>query len=216
MLTEQEQKLVDELSKPFYGVPESAEILTRDGWKNCDDLVVGEQVLTFNRESQILEWQPCLTKHRFPFDQEILRFRSDSRLWIGPKRDFRFTHEHRWPVRIGDGSSISLVEGQDLNSNHSFIAQESEDGWLDWLPFDAGTITSEHYKGRVWCTTTDNGTWVMRQNGGIVITGNNPVGDDCRDEWGAYNDEYDEEFNSQRVVTDPPSDTDASAASAQE
>jgi len=35
-----------------------------------------------------------------------------------------------------------------------------------------GTLHEEHYKGRVWCPQTANGTWVMRQNGAIVITGN--------------------------------------------
>jgi hypothetical protein len=30
----------------------------------------------------------------------------------------------------------------------------------------------ERYVGKVWCPTTKNGTWVMRQNGHITITGN--------------------------------------------
>lgn len=33
----------------------------------------------------------------------------------------------------------------------------------------------EYYKGRVWCPQTPNGTWVMRQNGTITITGNSWV-----------------------------------------
>lgn len=32
--------------------------------------------------------------------------------------------------------------------------------------------TREHYSGVVWCPQTPNGTWVMRQNGKVMITGN--------------------------------------------
>ena len=30
----------------------------------------------------------------------------------------------------------------------------------------------EHYSGEVWCPVTDNGTWVMRQGGSVMVTGN--------------------------------------------
>src|SRR5207249_4252241 len=33
-------------------------------------------------------------------------------------------------------------------------------------------ISSRHYIGRVWCPRTANGTWIMRQNGFMTITGN--------------------------------------------
>lgn len=36
----------------------------------------------------------------------------------------------------------------------------------------ARDISLEFYEGRIWCPTTPNGTWVMRQNGRVVITGN--------------------------------------------
>ena len=36
----------------------------------------------------------------------------------------------------------------------------------------SATIKKEHYQGIVWCPRTSNGTWVMRQNGTITITGN--------------------------------------------
>lgn len=32
--------------------------------------------------------------------------------------------------------------------------------------------TREHYNGMVWCPKTENGTWIMRQNGKVMITGN--------------------------------------------
>lgn len=38
--------------------------------------------------------------------------------------------------------------------------------------FRVKRIETQHYKGRVWCPQTRNKTWVMRQNGRIVVTGN--------------------------------------------
>jgi hypothetical protein len=35
--------------------------------------------------------------------------------------------------------------------------------------------TREHYTGTVWCPKTANGTWVMRQNGQVMITGNSEI-----------------------------------------
>lgn len=35
-----------------------------------------------------------------------------------------------------------------------------------------GKFRREHYDGIVWCPRTENGTWVMRQNGLVTITGN--------------------------------------------
>ena len=34
------------------------------------------------------------------------------------------------------------------------------------------TIGEESYTGKIWCPKTENSTWVMRQNGQVIITGN--------------------------------------------
>lgn len=33
-------------------------------------------------------------------------------------------------------------------------------------------LERRHYSGKVWCPTTQNGTWIMRHNGAAIITGN--------------------------------------------
>lgn len=35
-----------------------------------------------------------------------------------------------------------------------------------------GAISETTYAGKVWCPTTPSGTWVMRHNGAVVVTGN--------------------------------------------
>lgn len=77
---------------PFYCVPDDSEIMTRDGWKSCDDLVVGEEVLTYNVQDDCMEWQPCTDKAIFDHDQEIEVIQNRF-------QKIRCTSEHRWVVK---------------------------------------------------------------------------------------------------------------------
>lgn len=111
---------------PFYCVPDSSQILTRDGWKSCDELVIGEEVMTYNTESDSLEWQKCQNKAIFDHDQELMVFDSTT-------KKFAFTPDHRWPVRRRGESvmrgyglweypeRIKVVRGHELRGQHSFI-----------------------------------------------------------------------------------------------
>jgi hypothetical protein len=326
------EKSVMRRAVPFYCVPDHSEILTRDGWKTCDTVREGDEALTYNFETDRLEWQPVLGKAIFDCDQPIMVFES------ARHRKLEFTHDHRWvtyrrPQTIKHSYGTyhydgvrEVTLGRDLNSGDCIIraATLSDDvesmltvsqarllGWLltdgywRWrkghleavlyqhpnkfleeatataggkprkphpdtgtitipvsqellkplkehlrnpkcsmywvkvvtqlsreaaeamydamykadgavgtrtndffacqkhgvrdafqvlcallgksaIPNDCGfyishkrymatrkgTLHEEHYKGRVWCPQTANGTWVMRQNGAIVITGN--------------------------------------------
>lgn len=112
---------------PFYCVPDDAEILTRDGWKKCDDLIVGEEVMTYSQPKSCLEWQPCQSKEIFDHDQSLMHYET-------PRgKAFSFTPEHRWPVQRnfvrvkrlkGDliyPAEERIVEGKDLKTTMSFI-----------------------------------------------------------------------------------------------
>jgi hypothetical protein len=39
-------------------------------------------------------------------------------------------------------------------------------------PYNAGGISRQPFKGHVWCPETPTGTWVMRHNGHVIMTGN--------------------------------------------
>ena len=40
------------------------------------------------------------------------------------------------------------------------------------IAFSRDKITKEHYKGKIWCLSTNNGTVICRRNGKVFITGN--------------------------------------------
>jgi hypothetical protein len=114
---------------PFYCVPDDSKILTRDGWKTCDEVTVGEEVLTYNSEGDFLEWQPCQAVNVFDHNQSLMVFETKR------GRNFRFTPNHRWPTRrkgsdhirpYGVGAysypdKFETVEGKDLTTLHSFL-----------------------------------------------------------------------------------------------
>jgi hypothetical protein len=83
---------------PFYKfcVDSSHEILTRRGWKRYTELVIGEEVLTFNQETETLQWEPLLNVHVFNHNGPINQYEQSRK---GKKIRFRFTDGHRWPVK---------------------------------------------------------------------------------------------------------------------
>lgn len=107
---------------PFYCVPDYSEILTKEGYKIYSDLTVGEEVLTYNVEKDISEWQPIKEIAVFDFDGELLNMK-------GAWADFSCTKDHRWPVHTSKsivkgkayGDERKIVRAYDLNSTHRLI-----------------------------------------------------------------------------------------------
>lgn len=71
---------------------QETEILTRRGWKKYDELIVGEEVLTFNSSRDVSEWQPATSINVFDaHDQELV-------LLSGKAHSSLTTKNHRWFV----------------------------------------------------------------------------------------------------------------------
>ncbi len=122
-------------------VPLDSEILTRDGWKRHDELVVGESVLAYDTEGDQCRWT-ALEDVKVYRDVPVSELHS-------PEGQFsvRCTPNHKWAVRKpsyrersiegGRGprgpyrnraADVQLVEAWDLNTSHRLIlaAPESE------------------------------------------------------------------------------------------
>lgn len=120
-LTQFEKEVMRDII-PFYCVPDSSEILTRDGWKTYYTLKKGDIVLTYNVKTGTAEWQPVLDKKIFYHDQELFA--------LGGKRgEILFTDGHRWVVREQKtrvrgkiyGGKEKIVRGYELNTNHNIV-----------------------------------------------------------------------------------------------
>ena len=71
-----------------YCVPTYSEALTKEGWKNYENLLVGEEILSYNKEGDYLEWTPILDLHFFE-NAETIRLKKQS-------LDLVCTPEHKW------------------------------------------------------------------------------------------------------------------------
>jgi hypothetical protein len=80
-----------------YCVDEDTEILTENGWRRYDQVRPGDQVLTYNVDTGMAEWQPTMEVCVFPAEPRTLT------LMEGKAHSSLSTPNHRWPVETMRG-----------------------------------------------------------------------------------------------------------------
>jgi len=164
----------------FNCVPAHSEALTPSGWKQVEFLHVGDELLTFNITGQKYEWNPILELH-FYQNASVKKFG-------GSQFEVYCTANHKWLT-----SALTLKELSDLSNADTLIQTfQGDSSCLDefattsWkhrrlvmqlastkqLGFSSLTVEDYELPCDVWCPTTQNQTWVMRQTKTITITGN--------------------------------------------
>jgi len=92
---------------------DKTEILTENGWRKYNEVVLGERAITFNLETQKLEWDNILGLYYNPNYDGILHHLTNKNF------DAMVTPEHRWAVRQISTGQTKIALTKDLNSNHS-------------------------------------------------------------------------------------------------
>ncbi len=118
-------------------VPENtSKALTRDGWKDVNQLSIGDEIMTYNIEKDELEFKPILNLHRYK-DVKTNVVRSGNNGFI-----FEATDNHKWVVKLPDikGNRLqkynrindkALIETSDLlinKSNKSLVVSAPYNG----------------------------------------------------------------------------------------
>ncbi|MCX5726882.1 MAG: hypothetical protein NT030_06915, partial [Candidatus Saganbacteria bacterium] len=104
---------------PFYCVPTSAEILTKNGWKKYNEISIGDIALTYNIDTDRQEWQPIEDIAVFEFDGTLMKIENNY-------SKFLFTEDHRWPVLDYIGRR-EIIRAYDLDtSNRIPLSRETE------------------------------------------------------------------------------------------
>jgi hypothetical protein len=254
-------------------VPLNSEALTKDGWKNYHELTVGEEILSYNRDSGTTEWAPILALQYFKDAPLIRLYKAQTNC------DVKCTPNHKWVL---DSPNVkypdNLVEAQNITSHMKIKtsapikvedqagvdlqAFSKSDSWVKKVLmmsvpqlqafFASGIVYDGYDKGLtskgdkqtfgfsqknpdhgeameiaavllgyrvcsvikkhnpsmrtwtfitrsfestqnlkkedagiedVWCPTTKNQTWVMRQNGYVTITGNSAYANGWAAKW---------------------------------
>lgn len=95
-----------------YCVPMDTQALTKNGWKNFEDLVEGEDILAYNPETGLKEWAPLLEKCVFE-NAEVFAIENNN-------FKVKATANHRWFVEYRNTTtgeySRKVVETKDLNT----------------------------------------------------------------------------------------------------
>lgn len=155
---------------------EGSEILTRRGFVSPKDVMVGEEVLAYDAETDRCRWTPLLKKS-FYADAEIGKFSAGDGVFEAvctPDHSWAIAAHHSGRRRLekahsignGVGADTIILAARDENESwNTFGSHVRSVSAMDLVYKDAGRTD-------VWCPTTKYGTWVMRQNGRVMITGN--------------------------------------------
>lgn len=181
------QKFILENRSTGECVPPGTEIMTRDGWKNIEDIADDEVIVTLNLDTFRTEKQRITRKISLKYEGKMYRFWSSGKL---QHYDMSVTANHKVLVRdvknindysykkiyaselyrkfvSGDISGISLpvyVENSNQQSRTLVMNDHANGQQMQAEEFD--------YKGDVFCVTVPNSTWLMRSNGKVCWTGN--------------------------------------------
>lgn len=106
----------DELEWLYFCLSEDTQCLTKDGWKKYNELSNNDYVMQWNHETNELSWTRPEKIHVFPYDGEMLNFKTRS-------TDQLVTPNHRMYVDIKKHSrnqyagKYTVVEAKDLKSH---------------------------------------------------------------------------------------------------
>lgn len=144
------QKFINESRALGECVPKGTKILAESGWKNIEDVVLGERVATLNTETNEIEYQETLGIVNKDYNGQLIQFKNDSTI------DFSVTPDHKvlyWDTK-GKAQYCSASEFSKFCGMHEIFH------------------TALSYKGTVHCVKTQNGNWLMKQNEKEIWTGN--------------------------------------------
>ena len=95
---------------------DGTEVLTKTGWKDLKDVVVGEYVFTVNIQTKKMEWKPVLRTINKYYSGEMLHFKNRF-------MDFMVTPEHNMVVRPGmrlkTTQHYHLIKAKDVRTNRT-------------------------------------------------------------------------------------------------
>ena len=118
-------------------VPEStSKALTRDGWKSVEMLRVGDEIMTFNRGKDLLEYKPILRLHRYT-NAKTVTLQSGNTGFI-----FESTLNHKWVVKLPETETNNQRKYEKINGYSLLTTQQLMDS-----PLNKHIVVSAFYSG---------------------------------------------------------------------
>jgi hypothetical protein len=96
-------------------VPMDSQAITREGLKSFDELSIGEEILTYNINKDVLEWGPITNLH-FYENAPLKKIYKSTGFCI------KATENHKWVVKTGTAyDQVSLVETKDIHKRMRIV-----------------------------------------------------------------------------------------------
>jgi hypothetical protein len=137
------RNIVPHLIRMAECVPIDAEMLTKKGWKRHNDLIVGELVLAYDKDGDILRWTPLedVSLYEEPYDTVSLKSRSFEAVC---------TPNHTWAITSKAGKR-SLRQAVHLRTADSIVvAARAEGGDNPLTPREAALLGWLATDGTIW------------------------------------------------------------------
>lgn len=169
-------------------VDEKTQILTYGGWKNYNELSIGDSIYGYDLSKKTLVYDNLLAINRYNSKKyDVLHFKSSQiDMVVTPNHKCLVQRKISKRIRNEDGSfkcskstwgDLKLVEAKELHSGHRMLCIPNQRNKRSLNGSIAKATVVEEERSFVWCPTTTTGTWIARRNGQVFVTGNSHVGD---------------------------------------
>lgn len=156
-------------------VPITTKCLKTDGtWVNGDELKIGDEIVVFNTRTCGFNTDIVTHVTNKMYNGKLHRYSSNESFQFSVTPDHRVIYYEDKQLKIK--ASDELVSGEPIlipAVGHVFRTYDTF--CYDYLEFEECKIDTEDYNGKVWCPTTNTGTFVAKtEDDRIFITGNCP------------------------------------------
>jgi hypothetical protein len=148
-------------------VPKGTEIYTTSGWKNIEDVNVGETILTLNIEKDILEEQVVSNTIKKHYQDDLIHIYNKNSL------DMKITKKHKvvlWdrndkPYILTGEELYEKLENKDEVIFNSYIKNSHlSEIEITYLTEDTISFNKIPHNDDVYCVTVPNSTWLMKSD----------------------------------------------------
>jgi hypothetical protein len=95
-------------------VPLNSLAITCDGLKSYDELILGENILTYNIQNDELEWKPIKNIHYYE-NADLMEIKKST----GFK--FKCTPNHKWVIKRDESREAELIEAKDITTHMRIV-----------------------------------------------------------------------------------------------
>jgi len=140
-----------------YCVDEQTEALTKRGWLNHSEISTDDQIQSYDVKTKQLVWSKIKDIYKGDYDGNMIKLDSDViDAFVTPNHKFVCQEHGIKPIEeFKDGDNMLTHPNPDFFQNFSEITKKEI-----------------YYKGKIWCPSTEYGTFVCRRGKYVYVTGN--------------------------------------------